>query len=79
MGAVTLGWGRTLMTTIQAAHQLGAAGRSTSVGLIVSVLAWFVIDSSLSVATGFGLNAVSNSILLAGFLLPIVRSGVLRS
>lgn len=79
MGAVTLGWSLTLMTTIKAALKLGEAGRSTWIGLIVSVLTWFVIDSSLSIATGFGLNAVSNAILLAGFLLPLFQSGVLRA
>ncbi|WP_421737171.1 hypothetical protein [Caulobacter sp.] len=79
MGAVTIGWSITLMAAIKAAQQLGAAGRSTWVGVIVSVVSWYVIDSSLSIATGFGVNAISNTLFLAAFLLPMARSGVLRS
>lgn len=78
MGAVTIGWSITLMAVIKAAQQLGAAGRSTWVGVIVSVVSWYVIDSSLSIATGFGVNAISNTLFLAAFLLPMARSGVLR-
>ena len=44
-----------------------------------SVLTWYVIDSLLSIATGFGLNALPNTVLMAGFLFPVIRSGVLRS
>jgi hypothetical protein len=33
----------------------------------------------MSIATGYGMNAIPNLILLATFLLPIIRSGVLRA
>lgn len=77
LGAVTLGWSLTLMAAIQAADQLGARGRSVWVMLIGGVTAWFVIDSALSIATGFGLNVIPNTLLAATFLVPVLRSGVL--
>ena len=78
MGAVTLGWGLTLAVVVQAAHRLGAEARATWVGVTLSVLTWYVIDSVLSVATGFSMNAASNTVLLAGYLAPVLVSGVLR-
>ena len=77
MGAVTLGWALTMAAAIKAANQLGEAGRPLWMGLTGSLLVWFVIDSGLSVATGYPLNAVSNAVILAAFLLPLWRSGVL--
>ncbi|WP_421931097.1 hypothetical protein [Phenylobacterium sp.] len=78
MGAVTLGWALTLLAAIGAAHQLGERARTTWRGITASLLVWYVLDSSLSVATGFGLNAVSNTVIFAAFLVPILRGGVLR-
>lgn len=78
MGAVTLGWGLTLLVVFGAAHRLGAEARSTWVGVTLGVLAWYVIDSALSVATGFAMNAVSNTVLLAGYLIPVLGSGAMR-
>jgi hypothetical protein len=40
---------------------------------------WCVIDSILSIATGFWLNTVANAIYTAAFLLPVIRSGVLSN
>ncbi len=77
MGAVTFGWGLTLFTTIRAALALGDWGGSVWRSLLISVGVWYLIDSFISIATGFGLNAVSNTVLLLAFLLPILRTGVL--
>ena len=77
MGAVTLGWGLTALAAICTAIRLGPDGRGLWIGILASVLVWFAVDSSLSIATGFALNAVSNSIILAAFLLPVLLSGVL--
>jgi hypothetical protein len=46
-------------------------------GLTGAMLAWFVIDSAASVSTGAPVNAVSNAVFLATFLIPILASGVL--
>ncbi len=78
LGAISVGWSLTLVAAIAAAIRLGRSSRSIWMMLTASVVAWYIIDSSLSIATGFGLNAVPNTVLVAGFLLPVLRSGVLR-
>jgi hypothetical protein len=78
MGAVTLGWSLTLSAAIEAADQLGDQGGPIWRLVTLSVMVWYVVDSLLSIATGFGLNAVSNTVLAAAFLLPILRSQRLR-
>ena len=77
MGAVTLGWGLTLLAGVRMALALGHEARPLWNGLILSVLAWYVLDGIISISTGFALNAVSNTVLLAGFIIPLWRSGLL--
>lgn len=77
MGALTIGWGLTMAATIGAALRAGPDGAGTWRRLTGAILIWFVVDSGLSILTGFGLNAVSNAVLTAGYLLPVWRSGVL--
>lgn len=79
LGAVTIGWSLTLLAAIQAAHQLGDQARPIWVLVTSSVVVWYVIDTALSLATGFGLNAIPNTIFLAMFLLPIICGGVLKA
>jgi signal transduction histidine kinase len=80
LGAVTIGWSLTLMVAIQATHQIEQqARRSIWLGIVASIVVWYVIDSSLSIATGFWLNAVSNTIICATFLILVIRYGALRS
>ena len=80
MGAVTCGWGVTFYAAFRAAWSLEPA-RSAGVWRILTIAAaaWYVIDSSSSVANGFAVNAVSNSLLVAAYLIPVVASGVLRA
>lgn len=77
MGAVTIGWSITLVAAIRAALLLGDRGGPIWRLVALSVIAWFVIDGALSVATGFALNLVPNTILLAAFLVPLLAAGVL--
>lgn len=79
MGAVTLGWGMTLLTGIRAAIALGDQGAPVWRGLLIAMLVWFVVDSSMSVATGFWLNAVSNTIITAAFIIGVIGSGALKA
>ena len=74
MGAVTLGWGFTILFLLPAIH---AAGAPAWKGLTAAILIWFVVDSAFSVATGFALNAVSNTGLLIAYLVPVLASGAL--
>ncbi|WP_341737763.1 hypothetical protein [Microcoleus sp. CAWBG640] len=80
LGAVTMGWSLTLMAVIQVANQLEKqVSKRIWIGIAASIVIWYVIDSILSIATGFWLNAVANTIFSATFLIPVIRSGVLRS
>lgn len=58
-----------LLITAPAIEEGNAAIKRAS---IYALLAWFVIDSSASIAGGVSLNALSNSILLILYLLPLV-------
>lgn len=78
LGAVTIGWSLTLAAAIKAAHLLGDNGRPVWVLIAGGVTAWFVIDTPMSIATGYGLNAIPNLLFFAAFLLPLIRCGVLR-
>lgn len=74
LGAVTMGWALTIRGLVNAAHALGAPAWRA---LIAAVMLWYVIDSSISVASGVPANAVSNTFLVAAFLAPILASDVL--
>ena len=76
MGAVTLGWGISFAALFMAAHRLGPEAAPVWRVASFGVLAWFIMDSSLSVVTGFWLNAVSNTGLVIGYLVPVLASGV---
>lgn len=76
LGAVTIGWSLTLLAAIEAACQLGAQGRPVWRMIAISIGVWYVIDSLLSVGTGFGLNMIPNTVLTVAFLTPII--GLLR-
>nr|WP_310522449.1 hypothetical protein [Polymorphobacter sp.] len=78
MGALTLGLALLVATGARAADALGPRGRPIWSMLTTSLLAWYVIDSIISIANGFALNAVSNTLLMITFLAPILASGVLR-
>ncbi len=78
LGGVMCGWGVTLYAAFQAAHMLGDRGARIWWLILASIVFWFVVDSSLSLATGFALNAVMNCLFLAAFVVPISLSGVLR-
>jgi hypothetical protein len=79
MGAVTIGWGLTLLVLFRATDGLGDRAGPVWRGLLVPTFAWYAIDSIISVATGFALNAVSNTILVASLLLALWRGGALKS
>lgn len=42
-----------------------------------TVAAWYVADSAASVLTGVPVNALSNTLILVAYLIPVVGSGVL--
>ena len=78
LGGVSIGWGVTGLLIILAAIQLGDKARPFWVAVAVGLAAWFVIDSTLSIATGFGLNVVPNILLLGGYLIAMAATGKLK-
>lgn len=78
LGGVMCGWSVTLYAAFQAAHMIGRPATHIWRLIAASLLFWFVVDSSLSIATGFALNALMNVGLLLAFVVPISLSGVLR-
>lgn len=78
MGAVSIGWAVTLYFLVDAATGKTVDGRPLWRAITAGMVSWFVIDSALSVATGFGLNLVPNVALAAMYGVGLVGSGVLR-
>lgn len=71
LGAVMMGWAMTVFALVAVADQIGApAWRGLTRDLVRD-------RSIISVASGWPLNAVSNTGFLVTFLIPIVASGVL--
>lgn len=78
MGAVTFGWGLTVLAVTSVSHLLDASGaRLLWRRVTAAIMVWYLVDSVISVATGFGLNALSNTLLMGAFLLIARGSGVL--
>lgn len=75
MGAVTIGWGLTIAFLLPVISAAGARGwRALTLALII----WYVIDGIISITTGFGVNAVSNTALAIAYFIPLMASGALR-
>ena len=78
MGAVSLGWAMTMLAAFRAAWALeSAAANALWRRITVAMLVWYVLDSVASVATGFAINALSNTALLVAYLVPVLASGVI--
>ena len=77
-GCITIGWAITFAAAFKgAAHLTGPAAQGVWRTLALAVIVWFVIDSGVSIATGFWRNAVSNTVLVLLYFVPVLRSGVL--
>lgn len=75
MGAVTLGWGATVLAVVRGTAAMPASQTAPMWRMItLAILLWYVVDSALSIATGFWLNAVSNTVLIIWYLLLVRRS-----
>lgn len=71
LGAVMFGWGCSLLAVFRAVRADVRVWR----GLSWAIIAWYAVDSALSIATGIPLNAGTNTLFLAGFLVPAVKLG----
>lgn len=77
LGGVSIGFGILLWGTSTMAVRTG--DRALARWLLAGVLGWFIPDSIASVLTGFGANAVINTVLLTAFLVPMLGGGMLRA
>jgi hypothetical protein len=79
MGALTVGWGLTYLVSFKALHALDrAVAAPLWQGITLASLSWYVIDSAISIATGFWLNAVSNTVLTALYLVAVIRGKAMQ-
>ena len=79
MGAVSIGWAVTLFLIVRTAIDLGGNGRPLWNAISAGMISWFVIDSTLSVATGFGLNVLPNLALAGMYGVGVLGSGALKT
>ena len=78
MGAVSLGWGVTLLGLASVSDQLEqvvARRLWARVGWAVAI--WCAVDSVISALNGYALNLIPNALLAASFVALLWRGGVL--
>jgi hypothetical protein len=79
MGAVTMGWGLTYFVVFKALHHLERATAAPLWRMVTfAAVIWYLVDSAISCATGYSMNAASNTLLLIGYFIPVIKSGVMR-
>jgi hypothetical protein len=78
LGAVSIGWGVVMLGVMQVAFRMGAEAAPIWRAITTGVVIWYVVDSALSVTTGFALNAASNTALLVGYIIPIFASQAMQ-
>lgn len=77
LGAVSIGWSMTLFAAIRLATSVDKRTAAPFWTLLtLSIAGWFLIDSAISIYTGFWRNSVSNVLIVGTFLLPLLRSRV---
>jgi len=69
-GGVFAGFGAMLLFIV--APAIAQGDDRIKRGAIYALLIWFVVDSGASIAGGNAMNAVSNSLFLALYLLPLL-------
>ena len=70
MGSVMIGWGTALLLVLR-----GPMQRNLPEGLKifgVSLLVWFIPDTTFSIASGFWQNAILNLVFAVLFLIPLL-------
>lgn len=79
MGPVTMGWAVTMIGITKVARTLtGPALQTLWHYALCGVLVWLIVDSILSILTGYALNVIPNFILGGLFLAIVIPSGALK-
>ncbi len=77
LGGVFCGWIVALWATLRFAMAMGSAGRPLWIACTLGMGTWYIVDSTLSVLTGFALNVVPNTLALALYGFGLIGSGAL--
>ena len=77
MGAITVGWGLTLLYYIRMAHNNNEGNRVWR-QLAFVVIVWYALDGYISYRTTFTLNIASNTVFALGLLFPLWINKKLR-
>jgi hypothetical protein len=72
LGAVMIGWMVTVLFVLMGAFRRGERAAWNAVTL--SIVTWYLIDSSVSILSGFAANAVLNTVFLALFIIPLAAT-----
>lgn len=78
MGAVSIGWAVTLAFIVRAAIAMEDRARPLWNAITAGMISWFVIDCTLSIATGFWLNVLPNLVLAGMYGVGLIGSGALE-
>lgn len=78
-GALTLALAVLYYAAVRAHNAGGGLGRPFWKLALAALLLWYVVDGAISLANGFPLNLVSNTLLTILFVVPVVKAGLLRS
>lgn len=79
MGALSIGWGATLLGIFAAIPTLTPAAAAPFWRAVLGgTLVWYAVDGAISIATGFALNVVPNTLLLGLLCIALFKSGALR-
>ena len=78
MGCVSIGWAASMLAVMLVAFRMGERAGALWSAITLGVVLWFITDSALSVATGFGLNVIPNVALLATYLVGVLAGGAFR-
>lgn len=70
MGAILVGWGTTL--TFISAHPFRSKESWAWNCLMMSVLLWFITDTTISLYFKVYVNVITNSLLFVAFLIPLI-------
>ena len=72
LGAVMFGWGVALLLVLLGSFRRGSREGWTIIA--VSLAAWFIPDTTISLLSGFWQNAVFNLVFLVFFAIPLVAT-----
>jgi hypothetical protein len=72
LGAVTIGWGVLMLALVRDPEIAAHPRLRRHLGVALGI--WFVVDSTASILTGAWVNAISNTVIAAAGVVPLLAS-----